>query len=225
MREQLKHLEGQLVVLQGRVAKARITDDHRYFFCVSRPILTSWDGNQPLLSGEKSAKADHVWVATKDDCNWPTLYQKHVMVGRCGYYRRKNGSVDLTVTNVAKSINGEKYYWEIKAVLQSKKPETDRIDQAKRYINDLAGALLSHGNTVDGQEVYVFTKNFTVLELTEKVVALHREVMKRQQQLTLQSLHHLKPVAQQPGSMLFLNQPTAPKHQTALETLLRGNNV
>lgn len=225
MRDQLKHLEGQLVVLQGRVAKARITDDRRYFFCVSQPELAPWDGNESLgnVRAKPQAKLDHIWVQTSaDQCNWPQLYTKQFLVGTCGYYCRKDGSVDLSVTDTARILNGEKVMYEIEAVLRSKRPEAERIDGALKLISYLAASLLKHGTQKDGEDYYVYANSKSVFDLTEELISVRDDVLKRQQQMVLQSVHHLKPVAQKPGSMLFLNQPTAPKHQSALDALLKG---
>jgi hypothetical protein len=225
MREQLKQLEGQLVVLQGRVAKARITEDDRYYFCVSKPALRPWDANAPLLDCKVAAKADHVWVQTDSTCNWPRLYEKHFMVGTCGYYRRKNGSVDLTVTKTAAILNGQKLIWEIESILKSKRPEEERLTRAKDLITSLASFIYNQGEEIDGKQHFVYSQEMSVEDITERVIALGKECQQRERSLMLQRVGHLKPVTRKPGSMLFLNQATAPKHKTALETLLGEINV
>jgi hypothetical protein len=225
MREELKQLEGQLVVLQGRVAKARITEDDRYYFCVSKPALRPWDGNAPLLDCKVAAKTDHVWVQTDSSCNWPRLYEKHFMVGTCGYYTRKNGSVDLTVTKTAAILNGQKLIWEIEGILKSKRPEEERLDRALDLIKSLSSFIYHQGEEIEGKQHFVYSQEMSVAAITERVVALWKECQQRERTLMLQRVGHLRPTPQKPGSMLFLNQPTAPKHQTALETLLGGNHA
>ena len=222
MREQLKQLEGQLVVLRGRVAAARITDNNRYYFCVSNPKISPWDGNEPLkdASSSNTVRADHVWIQTSTDCNWPKLYEKHFMVGTCGYYTRKDGSVDLSVTKTAAILNGQKFLWDIEAVLRSKRSETHRVDRALEMIAYLAEQLLHHGDEHGDREWYVYGTNMSVKEIADKLLTINTDVLKRQRALALESVRHLKPVAQKPGSMLFLNQPSPPKHQSAVERLL-----
>ena len=226
MREELKKLEGQTVVLQGRVAKARITEDDRYYFCVSKPVLRPWDGSAPLLNSKTTAKADHVWVETDSSCNWPRLYEKHFMVGTCGYYRRKNGSVDLSVTKTAAIINGQKLIWEVEAILSStRRPEEERLTRAKDLLISISAFICNQGEEVNGKQHFVYSHELSLDEMTDRVVALHKECQQRERTLMLRRVGHLRPTPQKPGAMLFLNQPTTPKHQTALEKLLGGSNV
>ena len=225
MREQLKHLEGKLVVLRGRVASARVSENHRYYFCVSNPKISPWDGIEPLKTAafKNSVRADHVWVNTSDNVNWPQLYEKHFLVGTCGYYTRKDHSIDLSITKTAAILNGQKFLWDIENVLRSKRSEAQRIDKALEMLSYLSDSLIHHGDKKDGMDHYVYGTDWSVHEITDRLLAMHKDVLQRQRALALESVRHLKPVAQKPGSMLFLNQPTQPKHQTAVERLLGGN--
>ncbi len=98
MRNELKALEGQLVYVLGRVTEARINADSLDAL-MPRPRLHRWDGKSPLRE-ESPIPTDHLWVRTGREGLGVEMLETAVVIGRVGYYRRANGTVDLGVKAV-----------------------------------------------------------------------------------------------------------------------------
>lgn len=102
-RDQLRPLEGQLVIVVGIRAgfrRTRVTAADLIRAC----RIWRWDGDRPLPSGgnwraawgEPDAVVDHLWVASEGpEATEIELLSRGWSVGRIGWYRRADGSVDL----------------------------------------------------------------------------------------------------------------------------------
>ena len=167
MREELKQLEANCGP-PGTGRKGRITEDDRYY-SRHQTSPAPRDGNALLLDCKVAAKTDHVWVETDNTCNWPRL-EKHFMVGS-GYYRRKNGSVDLN-NKTAAILNGQKLLWDIEGILKSKRPEEERLDRAIDLIKSLSAFIYHQGEEVEGKQHFVYSQEMSVDAITKRVVDL-----------------------------------------------------
>jgi hypothetical protein len=96
MREELRDLEGQLVYVVGRIKEAR-PDGEFIDVLLTRPCLHRWDGNE-RLTGENPIHTDHLWLRVTREAMAVELLEKAVTIGRVGYYRRTDGTVDLGVS-------------------------------------------------------------------------------------------------------------------------------
>jgi hypothetical protein len=95
MRTELKTLEGSLVYLKGRATEARRDGTHLHLMLL-RPSLHQWDGFS-AVGQETPVKTDHLWVRLEADQWGSEMLQTVCGVGRVGYYRRADGTVDLGV--------------------------------------------------------------------------------------------------------------------------------
>ena len=101
MRDQLKPLEGQLVVIKGRITEKQRQADGTITVCLAavevRPLLS----DVPLQS-IKPIRVDHLWVRdiAEDAIDWRGLLRSMCGAGRVIYYRRGSGSVDLSISTV-----------------------------------------------------------------------------------------------------------------------------
>jgi len=95
VRNELKALEGDLVFVTGRPTEARRDGEDIYLMLV-RPQLQRWDGMAPIGQGP-AIQTDHLWVQCETNKWAGEMLQLVVGVGRVGYYRRADGTVDLGV--------------------------------------------------------------------------------------------------------------------------------
>ena len=222
MREALKALEGQLVVVEGVVSKGNITQNGDRHFCVTRPRVTPWDGYSKLTASSGPPVADHLWVPCSQDSNWPKLYSKHFCVGTVGWYSRADGSVDLSVRNVARILNAERELWNIKFLLHKQGSNKANLNEAINRIEYMAAALYVHGDEINGDVRYVYSCRFNLDEIIEQLGKFKAEADSRKYSEILPALQGLQrePV---PGSALLLGAMEPTKPQSALERLLGGS--
>ena len=96
MRDQLRPLEGQLVVFKGRATEKQRQADGLLGICLAavevRPHRT--DTAMRLV---EPIKLDHAWIRglADDDVDFRGLLRSMAGVARVTYYRRSDGSVDL----------------------------------------------------------------------------------------------------------------------------------
>ncbi len=97
-RESLRELEGQIVYFQGFLDTWR-RGDGVIDTCLSTVDVSQWDGQSPIGQCRRSTRLDHVWLRiTEPDHAWcPKRLEVYESVGRVGWYRRRDGSVDLGI--------------------------------------------------------------------------------------------------------------------------------
>ena len=219
MRNALKELEGQLVMVEGVVAKGNVTKNGSRHFCVSNPRVTPWDGMSKLKSTKgQPPVADHMWVQCDKTSNWPKLYTKHFCIGTVGWYARADGSIDLSVHDLARLMNGDRLLWQIEYQLHNK----NHLTEAAQNIAAMAKALADHGKRFDGDVRYVYSPRHSYKELAEKLTQLHEEASSRQFSEILPSLHRLRQAAV-PGSAVLLHNTKPARELSAVERLLEGS--
>ena len=220
MRDALKELEGQLVMVEGVVAKGNVTKNGSRHFCVSNPRVTPWDGMSKLKSTKgQPPVADHMWVQCDKTSNWPKLYTKHFCIGTVGWYARADGSIDLTVRDLARLMNGDKVLWNIEYLLYKSSANKGHLTEAASNIGAMLQALLDHGKRFDGDVRYVYSPRHSYKELAEKLTQLHEEASSRQFSEILPSLHGLRQAAV-PGSAVLLHNTKPARELSAVERLL-----
>ena len=100
-RESLRPLEGQLVYFQGFMEswrKGAGTVDA----CLRNLKVRPWDGECPIDDCRQVIRLDHAWLRVTSE-NWifqPKRWSSYEAVGRVGWYRRRDGSVDLGLSTV-----------------------------------------------------------------------------------------------------------------------------
>ncbi len=95
MRNELKPLEGDLVLVLGRAKEARRKNGQLHVM-LTRPTLRLWDGQAPVQQG-KSIQTDHLWVQCPVDEWGGEMLEVKQGIGRVTYYQRADGTVDLGV--------------------------------------------------------------------------------------------------------------------------------
>ena len=218
MRDALKKLEGQLVMVQGTVARGNITQNGTKHFCVANPRVTPWDGESKLIPAKGKPVADHLWVQCTGKSNWPKLYAPHYCIGTVGWYTRANGTVDLSVHDLAKILNADRELFNIRYVLSKGNTKANRLE-ADRRLSCLATALVEHGTVFDGDVRYVYSHEMSLAEVAERVVTLCRQIDKHDFSDFLPAINRLQSKPK-PGSALLLHSPKPAPHKSAVDQLL-----
>ena len=221
MRDALKKLEGQLVMVQGTVARGNITQNGTKHFCVAKPRVTPWDGESKLIPTNDKPVADHLWIQCTGESNWPKLYAPHFCIGTVGWYSRANGTVDLSVHDLARILNADRELFNIRYVLSKGNTKANR-HEANRRLSHLATALVDHGTVCDGDTRYVYSHKMSLGEIADQVIALSRQIDKNDFSDFLPAINRLqnKPT---PGSALLLHNPKPAPHRSAVDQLLEGS--
>ena len=100
-RESLRPLEGQLVYFQGFMESWR-KGDGTVDACLRNLKVRPWDGERPIDDCRQLVRLDHAWLRVTTD-NWipqPKRLSAYEAMGRVGWYRRRDGSVDLGLRTV-----------------------------------------------------------------------------------------------------------------------------
>jgi hypothetical protein len=104
MRDQLRALENQLVLVTGRLVDKRRTPDGEHINVLVKPaVLHPWDGVSAVDIDSPTAgngiPVDHLWFRMEpDQAKSVEMLQTCILCGKVGYYTRgSNGSVDLGV--------------------------------------------------------------------------------------------------------------------------------
>ena len=101
MRHQLEQFEGQLVHFDGYIAKRVQQPEDLHDVCLQSVRVRKFDPTEPVMES-KPVKVDHLWLQGMEGSS---LYTKELMrpatgLARCGYYTRKNGTIDLGLVSV-----------------------------------------------------------------------------------------------------------------------------
>jgi len=100
MRNQLRQLEGQLVLITARKVSQRRSEDGRHFVLIKAAKVWRWDGLSPIdvvEANPPAAQVDHLWLQTSGRSP-AELLERLTYGARIGWYRRSDGSVDLGAT-------------------------------------------------------------------------------------------------------------------------------
>ena len=107
MRDALRELEGQLVVIRGKVSEVKRHDNKRFALLVN-PKVFPWDGFSPMgVILDNSAfhvKVDHLWCELRQDDPTP-LYTAVFGCSKVSWYTRKDASIDLGVQPMHVMLN------------------------------------------------------------------------------------------------------------------------
>lgn len=107
MRDALRELEGQLVVIRGKVSEVKRHDNKRFALIV-KPKIFPWDGftaiNKILNDKSRYVKVDHLWCELRRDDPTP-LYTAVFGCSRVSWYTRKDASIDLGVQPMHVMLN------------------------------------------------------------------------------------------------------------------------
>ena len=98
-RDCLRPLEGQPVIVSGRLAKVKRTDKEAHYMLAAVRVY-AWDGNAPINpTGKPSAAVDHLWCPVPLEHYQPRLpmLKRVMLAGRVGWYARADGTADLGV--------------------------------------------------------------------------------------------------------------------------------
>ena len=139
MRDQLRPLEGQLVVFKGRATEKQRQADGLLGICLAavevRPHRTD-----TAMRMVEPIKLDHAWIRglADDDVDFRGLLRSMAGVARVTYYRRSDGSVDLglravegvCLDNIWKRIKAEPRKEDRAALMAS---AVDRIEEGSPY--------------------------------------------------------------------------------------------
>jgi hypothetical protein len=110
-RDQLRPLEGALVHVEGWVETSRNLADGSVAVCLRQVKLRRWDGEAPIGTSPITAAVDHLWLHGLP----PSQRRERLWVGECigrvGWYRRGDGSVDLGVEQVPADCVDRLYDW------------------------------------------------------------------------------------------------------------------
>ena len=139
MRDQLRPLEGQLVVFKGRATEKQRQADGLLGICLAavevRPHRTD-----TAMRMVEPIKLDHAWIRglADDDVDFRGLLRSMAGVARVTYYRRSDGSVDLglravegvCLDNIWKRIKAEPRKEDRAALMAC---AVDRIEDGSTY--------------------------------------------------------------------------------------------
>jgi hypothetical protein len=99
-RDALRPLEGQLVWFSGRLSTWKTQANGRLSACLTTVNIRPWDGEAAISDCPVTTTVDHVWICDIPD-SWPReRLRRYVAIGRVGWYRRADGTVDLGVSQV-----------------------------------------------------------------------------------------------------------------------------
>jgi len=98
MRESLKALEGQTVVFKGRITERQLQPDGTYTVCLAAVEVRKHTNKLPLQQ-VTPVKVDHLWIRdlSPEAIDWRGLLRSMNGAGTVIYYRRGDGSVDLSI--------------------------------------------------------------------------------------------------------------------------------
>jgi hypothetical protein len=102
MRDQLRPLESQLVVIKGRITEKQKQADGTIAICLAAVEVRPHRIDRPLRD-VPPVRCDHLWIRglDADDVDFRGMLRSMSGVGRVSYYRRGNGTVDLGIKAVA----------------------------------------------------------------------------------------------------------------------------
>ena len=97
MRDQLRQLEGDRVIVTGTVSYVQQRPEGHYDVCIADVEIRRWDPEVPTLSIEPIS-VDHLWVLKPAQI--PSIGKQIVYLGDVSYYTRRNGSIDIGVNSI-----------------------------------------------------------------------------------------------------------------------------
>ena len=154
-RESLRPFEGQLVHFSGFMENWR-TGDGIVDACLQKLKVRPWDGQSPIHECGPAIKVDHAWIRVASE-NWmprPERLSIYEAVGRVGWYRRSDGTVDLGLTTLP-SLCLERFLKQFYEKQLKKRTWGDRLSQLDGFLEAAddhqkagVGSIYSHAKSV-----------------------------------------------------------------------------
>lgn len=156
MRNELQHLENELVFIKGRVLKKNVRQDldNTVDVLVTPAKLYRWNGSDSFdpENAELAAQTDHIWIRMPiPQASHIELLMEVYSFGKVNYYTKADGSIDLTV-DVKPSVN-------LDQLLMEAKESLDAYDQEgtaalRRVLEDLEFGMACLYHQGDGGYAY-----------------------------------------------------------------------
>ncbi len=97
MRDELRQLEGDRVIVIGTVSDIQQRPEGHYDVCIADVEIRRWDPEVPTYS-VPPISVDHLWILKPG--NIPPVGRQIVYLGDVSFYTRRNVSIDLGVNSI-----------------------------------------------------------------------------------------------------------------------------
>ena len=164
MRDELRKLEGSLVMVTGRVLEKHPVpgEPEVINILVSPAVVQPWDGMSALIPGQGAGliHLDHLWFRMHATAVQTEMLQKCMIVGTVHYYQRaKDGSVDLGVDSQPSCDLDALVERSIKDLKESKEGTLQKMRDRREKLLEALSYVLNQG---DGG--YAFSRFYNLEE-------------------------------------------------------------
>lgn len=148
MRQELQHLENQLVFCRGRLLEKRKAPGGTVDLLLKKVRVRPWNGFDAVgydpVAGE--VHTDHLWVRMRQEDTDCELLSRAYIIGDIYYYRRANFTVDLGVRS-APALDIDFAVNTAKDLYRDMSGKTlDSAKEARAFLAEVASALLDQGS-------------------------------------------------------------------------------